>query len=370
VRAGVEGLADALREGAKFIIQTTVGWWLNIPSIDLSSSAAGQIRDDLMYVSLVVATAGVMWGGARMAFRRSTDATWDVGTGLLRLAAAVSLGFLLPQLLLRAGDAFSTWALDSATSNQVTTRLVAIAGLGGVTAPGAVILAAIIMILAGLVQALEMFLREGGIIILSGTLILAAAGGFNPATKSWFPKVSGWLVALIMYKPFAALVYAAALHEIGSDSNDPRNVFIGLAMLLLSVIALPTMMRFFSWAAPGAIGAASGFGSGATALAGGALAAAALQSGAGARTAADQSAAVEKNLGPVAGGAGGSTSGLALTPAPAGAAMNGSMPSAAGGAAAAAGPAGAAVVVADAVKSAASAAKGQAEDAISGGGAG
>lgn len=295
-KAGVEGLADALREGASWVITTSFGWWIAIPSINLEASAVDSIRSNTAYLSLVVASIGMIWGGVRLAFRRKADPAWDLGTGLLRLAAVSALGVAVPQLLLRSGDSFSNWVLDSATSGEVSERLGNLASMAGINAPGAVIFTAMFMILAGSIQAVQMFLREGGIVILTGVMLLAAAGGFNPATQSWFPKVAGWLVALILYKPMAALVYAAALSQIGT-TDDPRNVFIGLAMMTLSIVAMPTMMKFFTWAAPGALnGATGGHGAG-TALMGAGLAAAALgKGGGGGRSASDHEQALNQGF--------------------------------------------------------------------------
>jgi hypothetical protein len=59
-------------------------------------------------------------------------------------------------------------------------------------------------------------------------------------------KVTGWMLALIAYKPAAALVYAAGLAFM-SDKQHPANFVVGIAVLALSVIALPALMKFFNW---------------------------------------------------------------------------------------------------------------------------
>jgi hypothetical protein len=383
VRWGVDGFADALREGAEWVMRSTVGWWLNIPSIDLASSPAGRIRSLVMAVSALVAVAGLMWGGIRMAVTRRGDVAWDMGSGLVRLAAVAALAFALPQLLLNFGDSFSGWALDSAVSGSVADRMIGLARMTGVTAPGAVIFAAMLMILAGVAQAVLMFLREGAIVILSGVLILAAAGGFNPATKGWFPKVSGWLVGLILYKPFAALTYAVAFYMIGDDTGDPRTVFVGLTMLLLSVVALPVMIRFFSWAAPAAVQAGSGLGGAAAAIGGVGVAAMSMRSAvAGGGTATDQANRVRSDLGPVIprhAGAGSTGTPPARppagtgpapvadgagTPAPTAGAASSAATSTTSPASAGPGPAGAALFLTMAAKDAANAAKDKAAGAM------
>ena len=125
------------------------------------------------------------------------------------------------------------------------------------------------MMLAGLVQAVLMLFREGAVVILAGVVVLAAAGSFTNATRPWLTRVLGWLLALICYKPAAALVYAAALALVG-QGQDPRTVFVGLTMMILAIVALPVLMKFFTWTTGAAT---SGEGGGIAALAGASAAA-------------------------------------------------------------------------------------------------
>ena len=91
-----------------------------------------------------------------------------------------------------------------------------------------------------------MLFRQGALVVLAGVLPLAAAGMLTPATRGWFRRVTGWMLALIFYKPAAAAVYATAFTMIGTG-KDPRTVLMGFAMVFLSLLALPVLMRFFTW---------------------------------------------------------------------------------------------------------------------------
>src|SRR5262249_36150571 len=48
------------------------------------------------------------------------------------------------------------------------------------------------------------------------------------------------------YKPAAAMVYATAFTMIGTG-KDPRTVLMGFTMVFLSLLALPVLMRLFTW---------------------------------------------------------------------------------------------------------------------------
>jgi hypothetical protein len=241
------GFADAMRDGAAWVVRTTVGWWIEVPPIDLANSPAQTIRGYVIWLAMVVAAAGIMWRGVLLAVSRRSHHVLDVGRGLFVFVLWAAIGIVGPAAALTAGDAFSTWVLDRASSGQLSERLVQLAGLQTVTSPGAVIVLGLLLMGAGLVQAVLMVFREGSIVVLSGVIVLAASGQFVRATRSWLSKVIGRLLALICFKPAAALVYASALAMVG-EGTDPRTVLVGITMLLMAIFTLPMLMKLFTWA--------------------------------------------------------------------------------------------------------------------------
>src|SRR5260370_22985734 len=107
------------------------------------------------------------------------------------------------------------------------------------------------------IQAVLMLFRQAAVVVLAGVLALAVVGTLAPATRAWFGRVTGWMLALIFYKPAAAATYATAFTMIGRG-KDPRTILMGLAMVLLSLLALPVLMKFFTWTTGTADPAAGG----------------------------------------------------------------------------------------------------------------
>lgn len=328
--------ADAMREGATWVIKTTIGWWVEVPAIDVASSPALAIRDDVWWLYLVIAAAGVTWQGMRMAITHRLDPLLDIGRGLVTLALWAAVGITGSALALRAGDDFSSWVLDRAASGQVVERLVALAGLQGINSAGAAIVIGLLVMLAGLIQAVLMMFREGAVVVLAGLLVLAAAGNVTGYGRPWLGKVLAWMLALIAYKPVAALVYAVALRMTAgpegtiANGGDPRTVIVGLSMIVMSVVALPVLMRFFSWATGDSGGPSRGLSTTLSLAAAGAQGISALR-GAGSGSGGDAGAhatQMKSDLGPAAasvyaapgsaasgGGASGAASGAASTTA-------------------------------------------------------
>ena len=165
-----------------------------------------------------------------------------------------------------------------------------------------VLIFGMVAIVLSLVQAVLMLFRQAALVILAGVLPLAAAGSLAPLTRPWIRKITSWMLALICYKPAAAAVYATAFTMIGSGKS-PRTVLMGFVMLLLSVLTLPALMKFFTWTT-GAVASSGGGGQLLGAAAVGAIAVGAMRSPGGAGgPAQDQAAYLSTRLGPPPGGA-------------------------------------------------------------------
>ena len=197
--------------------------------------------------------------------------------------------------------------LQASTGGHFTQRLTLLLNLGGGAAPAAVLVFGLIAIVLSLVQAVLMLFRQAALIILAGVLPLAAAGSIAPMTRAWVRKVSAWMLALICYKPAAAAVYATAFTMIGSGGS-PETALMGFVMLLLSVLTLPALMRFFTWTT-GTIASSGGGGQLLGAATVGAIAIGAMRSSGGG-SAQDQAAYLDSRLGPQPpGGSGGGPAG-------------------------------------------------------------
>ena len=242
----LNGIAAAIESGITWMVTQTATWWVQVPSPDLSGEpAVGQLQQWMLPLAVAVAVLGLIIAGGKMALTRRANPLIDVGSGLAVIAATSAVGVLLPSLLLKAGDAWSRWVLQASTGGQFTSRLVNVLTLGGST-PSVVVVLGIVAIIISAIQAVLMLFRQGALVVLAGVLPLAAAGMLTPATRGWFRRVTGWMLALIFYKPAAAAVYATAFTMIGTG-KDPRTVLMGFAMVFLSLLALPVLMRFFTW---------------------------------------------------------------------------------------------------------------------------
>jgi hypothetical protein len=296
----LNGIASAIQSGIAWIVQNSVDWWVKIPSPGLAGDpAVGRLQQWMLPFTAAVAVLGLIVAGGKMALTRKANPLIDAGSGLVTIAATAAVGVLLPSLLLQVGDAWSNWVLNAAAGGRFASRLTELLTLGGAS-PAVVVVLGIVAIIISAVQAVLMLFRQASLVILAGVLPLAAAGTLTPATRPWFKKVTGWMLALIFYKPAAAAVYAAAFTMIGTG-KDVRTILMGFAMVLMSLLALPVLMRLFTWTTGQVADSAGGGGFMQTALSG-AVAIGALRGGSGVSGAAEQARLVSAQLGPAGGG--------------------------------------------------------------------
>jgi hypothetical protein len=313
----LNGIASAIQGGVTWIVGNSLDWWVKVPSPDLASEpAVGQLQQWMLPIAVAIAVLGLIIAGGKMTLTRKANPLIDVGSGLVTIAATSAVGVLLPSLLLKAGDAWSTWVLNASTGGQFATMMTTLLSLNG-AAPAVVVVLGIVAIIVSTVQAVLMLFRQAALVVLAGTLPLAAAGTLTPATRTWFRRVTGWMLALIFYKPAAAAVYAAAFTMIGTAVSI-RTMLMGFAMVVMSLLALPALMRFFTWTTGQVAESAAGSGFFQTML-GGAIAIGAVRGatgGFGGASAAEQARIMTYQLGPADGGPrGAQPSGAAIPPA-------------------------------------------------------
>ena len=116
-----------------------------------------------------------------------------------------------------------------------------------------------------LVQWVLMAMRQAGLLVLAAMLPLAAAGSLTRSTRGWLDKVIVWSLAMVAYKPAAAFIYYLGFTYMSSpsavDAGSVATMATGIMVLLLAVVALPVLLKFFAWSGT-QIGGGGGGGSG------------------------------------------------------------------------------------------------------------
>ena len=312
----VQTAATDAANAADSLLKTLATSWTNIGTPNLAdgsgNGAATQLlQGDLKFVTLWVGVASLLVAAGRMAYMRRADPLREAAMGLIRLLLVGGMGIIAIDTFAAIGDQFSSYVLSSATTSQAgglnqATSLFKLTGAAGFSAvPFLLLILALLAVLSTLVQLFLIIIRGALLVLIGGTWPLAAAASMTTGGSQWFKKVTGYLVAFLLYKPAAAICYAAAFKLIASAGPDPVVAQIeGVVLIIMATLTLPALLKFV---VP-AVSSAGGFGAG-EALA------------AGAAVATGAAAIIATGGGSAAAGAG--ASGAAGIAAPAGAATAG-----------------------------------------------
>jgi len=220
------------------------------------------LQSSLWWYMGAAAILSVIVGGARMAWEQRAEPGREVVKSLLTLVVVAGAGVTVVSILIRSADLFSVWIIDSSLDctvseegstcfgeNMITLLALTANPATGSLGPMLIIILGLIAVLAAAFQVVLMVARGGMLVILTGILPLAASFTNTEMGKGWFKKCVSWLVAFILYKPAAAIIYAAAFQLAGTDvfKDDGSGllaVLTGLMLMILALFAMPALMRF------------------------------------------------------------------------------------------------------------------------------
>lgn len=256
---------DEIARGAADLVVSTSTWWAETDSVNPQDSAVLAAQGATRYLVWAILVGSVLVQAIRLILSRKAEPLITVATGLLRFAIVSGLGLVVLQSALRAGDLFAGYLLNGAANNfALFMRDLLTVDHTGVSS-FVIFLVALLAAVASLVQWLLMAIRQAGLLVLAAMLPLAASGSLMRSTRGWLNRLLSWLLAIVVYKPAAALIYYIGFSYVSSpSSNAPGGIatmLTGCVVLLLAVIAMPILLKFFSWTGA-QIGGSGGGGSG------------------------------------------------------------------------------------------------------------
>jgi type IV secretion system protein TrbL len=290
-----DAAVDKITDGFATAIRLVVTFWtgVDVPGLSTTQGPVAELRANTAWLSAFIAVLSILACAGRMALTRSSRPAGEAFKGLLILVVVSGAGVAAVNALVVFGDGYSAWVLDRSTDGQLGERLALLATVGSTAGlgPGLILIVALLGMLASIAQLGLMLVRVGVVTIFAGLLPLAAAGTSTQTGMDYFKRMTSWLLAFVLYKPAAATVYACSFLLIG-DGQDATSVLAGLFMLVLSIVALPAMLRLVTPMVGVAVAAGAG--------AGGGMAAAGMVMATGARMSAGGPSA--RGPGPAGGG--------------------------------------------------------------------
>jgi type IV secretion system protein TrbL len=248
---------SAISSAAAAAIKGITTFWVSIPTPNLTDQASGApstavayLQSHLAFYAGAAVAFSVIIAVIRMAWEQHHGAGTELLKGLLIYLAVTGASVTVIALMVDASDQFSSWIIaGSLNGHSLQSSVDAMIGLSYITNGSAVFLGIILglfALVASLIQCMLMIIRGGMLVILTGVLPLTFAFWTTESGKQWSKKSTSWLIAFVLYKPAAAIVYAAAFRLISDQGtgNGLVNSLTGLALMFMAVLALPALMRF------------------------------------------------------------------------------------------------------------------------------
>ncbi len=213
------------------------------------------IIGETRWIVAYVAVASLLVAAIRMAYERKGQSMQQAFMGMWKVILVSTLTPVLAALLYQASDAYAQEVYRKANLGENAETIL---GVTALTSPGLILIFGLLVMLASFVQIILMYIRLGVLIMLIGTLPIAAAASMTGWGDGWWKKHIGWLIAWLLYKPAAALIIYSAT-SMTQSRKDPglENTIAGMGMLILSVFALPALLKLIV-PATAALGGTSG----------------------------------------------------------------------------------------------------------------
>jgi hypothetical protein len=241
IGTGLGMLAESAAESAEWALEELTTAWLSTPSPDVqaSDSAATWLSAHLAWLVLAVMVGSIILAGAKLALTRRFDAVQDLAAALTRVLLVSLAAGMLTAAAVELGDAFTEWILAEADLD--VQNMVVLEPL--MAQPFIVLILGLVVILAQIIQLLLMLARNAMVLLLVGVLPVAAAASNTVMGRQWWSKAVAWLIAWVLYKPVAAVIYAASF-RMASEGQDVATQLAGLMSIVLALFALPALLRF------------------------------------------------------------------------------------------------------------------------------
>lgn len=263
----------SLLEGNAQSLSLIMTMWIKespFSGADFASSVEG-IFNLTLWAQALLFVVSLIVAGTRMAVARNRglgDGFEDVGQVVFNFILA---GAALPAVILAmhlATDAVSAGWLEDGLGGDPAATINSVAlideetGLG----PAAVLILVVFALLGALAQLVALVVREGLLIVVVGLLPLAAASYSLSTGKQAFKTMIGFIVAALLFKPVATLLYLTAFW-LSSGSQAPSVMEAVSSMLLLAAagLVLPALMRVVAPAVSASVAGGSAAGIGAAA---------------------------------------------------------------------------------------------------------
>lgn len=216
----------------------------SVPTLD-DTTTSNDLSDKTSWIVVYLAVGSLLFAAGKMALERRGTAGVTALKGILRVVLVAGAATTVCLAAARIADSYSTYLFNDSVQNALDN--IGACGDNSDIQSFLLLILAFLLLLAGILHTILMYIRLGVMMIMLGTLPLAAAASMTDWGAGWWRKHIGWMISWLLYKPAVALVLNAGMTMISqgkTGSNPNVNTRIaGIGVMLLSAIALPALLK-------------------------------------------------------------------------------------------------------------------------------
>jgi len=254
-------VVDSLMNGLGEALIMALTFWMKVPNERLSNGGQlfEKINDYTYQAQILLLIVSIILSGVRLAEARRGAVLAEAAESFRMFARVIFSSWMLGAVIVagtQASDRFSAWVIQDATNGQaknIAELMVKTSKLQAFS-PGLVLIIAIVGLLGALAQIVLAIVRQGLLVVAAGVLPLAAAASGTNMGKGSYQKLLSWIIAFMLWKPVAAIVYMIAFVAAGNtndstaaggvpDADQAQRMLVAIVLLGSVAFVLPTLMR-------------------------------------------------------------------------------------------------------------------------------
>ncbi|MFI9529496.1 hypothetical protein [Micromonospora rosaria] len=203
----------------------------------------GLISDQVEWLIVYLAVGSIIFAAAKMAMDRRGEAGKTALYGFLRVILVAGAGSWVAIKAAAVSDNFTSHLFTEASLTII--KSIPCIEQGTNLEGFLLLVVAFLLLISGIVHVLMLYIRLGVMILLLGTLPLAAAASMTDWGAGWWRKHIGWTIAWLLYKPAVGLIMFAGAEMLaeGNRQSWAHGRIAGVGILLLSAVALPALLK-------------------------------------------------------------------------------------------------------------------------------
>lgn len=271
----LEPYVEDAKNGVGDSIKAMLTFWIDIPDPDVGTVDGSQadaitfVQSNLAWFAAIVMCFAIAYQCIRIIMTQNAKGIHAVFAALVAYFTVVLIAVPATVAGLLITSALAQKVLEESTvgTNFADNLFSLFSNEVGFTSSILLLGLLIIGMLIACFQCILMIGRGGATFIILGTLSTTAAASATEPGKEALKTQVGWLVALVLYKLVAAIIYGVGFRFLGTDTNAANSgllqILYGICLLLMAVFALPALLRL---TAPSTAPAADGRGPGGVAM--------------------------------------------------------------------------------------------------------